>query len=300
MLDLDGAVVPGFLPPQVMGKREWMAPELLTLHSKYPSERTDRHSLAVLILHTLLFRNVLKPLITHDPTDVDNDERIGWGSKALFSEHPKDRANRPRRVGVPLFKRGVLSYQILTPLLRRLTEQAFIEGLHNPDKRPSAREWENALGWAMDELWRCSKCGWHFPYPHWQKPAKRRACPFCGERLSDSFPSVLSLYEPRHKGRYRVTGRKLVLGNDYRLFADVLDSKRNPPMSRLKEPNKGHVEWDPFLKINRLVNESDITWKARMKDDQRIQVISRGSSLPLQSGTVIHFGEGSRLAVVEE
>lgn len=300
LLDLDGLVVPGFLPPQVAGMYEFMAPEIV-MEKSAPNERSDRHSLAVLVLYTLLFRNVMRPLLTYDPDDQDHDERIGWGKEAVFSEHPQDQRNHPRMLGVPLFRGGALSYHTLTPTLQKLTERAFLEGLHNPNRRPSAREWINTLSWALDELWQCSYCRQHFPYPHWVRPVQRRACPYCGQRrMVAPLPSVLLLYEPHSRGNYVFTQRHLVLGNGWKLFADVLDVLRNPPMRRRDQPSIGHVEWDDKRNTNRLVNDEAATWRARLGEDGSDITVSGGTSVPLQPGTTIHFGEGRRLLVVRE
>jgi len=298
LVDLDGLVVVGFLPAQVAGTWGYMAPEIVQKEST-PHERSERFSLAVLILHTLLFRNVLQPQICYDPYNQDNDERISWGREAVFSEHPQDQRNRLKWLGVPLFKRGALSYRMLTPALQNLTERALIEGLHNPDKRPSAREWINALSYALDELWQCSYCRQYFPYPHWVTPVQRRACPFCGQRIAAPFPSVLLLYEPRSKGNYILTQRYLVMRSGWRLFADVLDSQR-PPMSRRDEPSIGHVEWDDKRKTNRLVNDEDAIWRARLGGDGSDITVGKGASVPLQPRSTIHFGEGRRLLLVRE
>lgn len=299
LIDLDGLVVPGFLPPQAAGMYGFMAPEVV-MGKSAPSELSDRYSLAVLILHTLLFRNVMRSLITYDSDNQDNDEKIGWGREAVFSEHPQDQRNRPRMLGVPLFKRGALSYRALTPALQRLSERALIEGLHDPDKRPSAREWINALSYALDEFWRCSYCRLHFPYPHWVSPVQRRSCPFCGQYIAESFPSVLLLYEPRSKGNYTFTQRYLVMSTGWKLFDDLLDVQRNPPMRRRDEHSVGHVEWDDKRKINRLVNDEAVIWHARLGKDGSDITVSKGASMPLQPRTTIHFGEGRRLLVVRE
>jgi serine/threonine protein kinase len=299
LIDLDGLVVPGFLPPQVAGMYGFMAPEIVIGRST-PNERSDRHSLATLILYTLLFRNVMQPLVTYDSDNQDNDETIGWGKEAIFSEHPQDRRNRPRMLGVPLFQQGALSYHILTPALQRLTERAFIDGLHSPDKRPSAQEWINALSYALDELWQCSYCRLHFPYPHWVSPVQRRVCPFCGKRIAAPFPSVLLLYEPRSKGNYTFTQRYLVMGSGWKLFDDLLDMQRNPPMIRKKEKVVGHVEKDNKGETNRLVNDEGSMWRACLGANGADIVVGKGVSMPLQPGTIIHFGQGRRLLVVRE
>ncbi len=297
LLDLDGLVVPGFLPAQVKGTRGIIAREI-TLRKSKPNELSDRHSLAVQILQTLLFRNVFKSLITYD-LDPDKDEDMSWGEELTFSEDPKDRRNRPRLLGVPLFQGGVLSYKILTPVLQRLTERACIEGLNAPSRRPAAWEWITTLSYALDELYQCPHCRIHFPYPYWLKPVQRRSCPFCGQRISGNLPSVLSIYEPRSRGKYGLTQRHLVMGNGWQLFADILDTQRDPPMSRKKEVSVGHVEFDGANNSNRLINDEGSTWHIRM-NGQRIVTVGKGDSVPLHRGAMINFGEGKRLLVVEE
>jgi DNA-binding helix-hairpin-helix protein with protein kinase domain len=200
MLEIDGVVVSGFLRPQVKGMMGFMAPEILA-HRGEPGERTDRYSLAILLLHTLLFRNPMQPLLEYD-ADVGRSEELGWGDRAVFSEHPRDARNRPRRLGIPMYREGALSYRMLTPTLQRLTERALIDGLWQPERRPAAREWEECLGNAQDELWACSLCGQYQPYPHWLEPAGRRRCVFCGAPAGNPSPAVLHLYDEHAQGQY--------------------------------------------------------------------------------------------------
>ena len=134
--------MPGFLPAQVKGTRGIIAREIMLKKTK-PNELSDRHSLAVQILQTLLYRNVFKSLTTYDPADPDKDEEIGWGEELTFSEDPKDRRNRLSLLGVPLFQGELSSYKMLTPGLRSLTERACIDGLNNPTRRPSAKRMDN-------------------------------------------------------------------------------------------------------------------------------------------------------------
>lgn len=298
LLDLDGLVVTNFLPAQVKGTRGIIAREIMLRKSK-PNELSDRHSLAVQILQTLLYRNVFKSLTTYDPSDPDKDEEIGWGEELTFSEDPKDRRNRLSMLGMPLFQGGALSYKMLTPSLQRLTERACIEGINNPSKRPSAREWITTLSYALDELYQCPRCHIHFPYPYWLKPVQRRSCPFCGQRVSGNLPSVLSIYEPKSHGKYVFAQRYIVLGNRWQLFPDILDSQRDPPMSRRKELTVGHVEFDVKNSSNQLVNDEGSTWRVRL-NGKPILTVGKSASVPLQPGAMVHFGEGRRLLVVEE
>jgi len=300
LIDLDSLVVPGFWKPKVTGTPGFMAPEITIDPTKNPpNEYSDRYALAINILYTLLFRNPMKPLICHDPTSPENDEKIGWGKEAVFSEHPIDKRNHPANLGKPLFYGGTLSYKMLTLPLQRLTEQAFIDGLFKPERRPSARAWINALSWAMDELWQCANCKLHFPYPHWLKKSDR-LCPFCGNHITQDVLSLLYLYEPRPEGQYAFTQRSLVMTKGWHLYSDILDPTRNPPISRKTEPKVGHIEWDDKRRINLLLNNDKNTWMARTNSSQTTLNIHRGESIPLTPGTVIRFGDGQRLLVVAE
>jgi DNA-binding helix-hairpin-helix protein with protein kinase domain len=298
MLEADGVVVRGFLRAKVDGFPGFMAPEILASGAG-PSEKTDRHSLAVLLLHTLLFRNVMNPLIEYD-TDVDQSEKIGWGEQAVFSEHPSDRRNRPSKVGMPLFRRGALSYHTLGPRLEALTDRALIEGLRAPSNRPSAQEWVKALACALDEVYGCGRCRQHFIYPHWQLPPERRACPFCGERVAVPRPVVMDLLEEKQRGAFQVSGRRLVLGEGFKVFADILDPRRMPPVSRQSEPVAAQCAW--MARSNRyvLVNQSDGVWTSWMADGSRGPRVGRGESVPLQPGMKLLCGDGSRLLRVVE
>jgi len=277
-----------------------MAPEVVIDPIKNPpNERSDRYALAVNILYTLLFRNPMQFLKTYDATSTENDDKLGFGREAIFSEHPTDHRNRPSNLGKPLFNGGTLSYHMLTLPIQRLTEQTLFSGLFSPDKRPSAREWSSALSWAIDELWQCSKCKLHFIYPHWIKTNKR-TCPFCGNHIAPNLPSLLRLYDPRHNGQYSFTSRSIVLSKGWLIYEDAVDPKRNPPISRKTEPKIGHVEWDEKRKINFLINGENNVWRARMTDHESTLSVPRGGSVALTSGTIIKFGEGRRIFVVAE
>ncbi|MEI6235971.1 MAG: protein kinase [Planctomycetota bacterium] len=179
VIDLDGLVVDGFLPPQVDGMMGFMAPEIILRKAK-PNEFSDRHSLAVLILHILLLRNVMQPLYCYDEDDQQRSDMAGYGQYACFSENPVDQRNRPANLGVPFYRNGCLSFQSLTPRLQKLSERALLHGLRKPAVRPSAKEWEVALGEAMATAFKCPQCQQDFVYPTWLTPALRRRCPFCG------------------------------------------------------------------------------------------------------------------------
>jgi DNA-binding helix-hairpin-helix protein with protein kinase domain len=156
LIDCDGLVESGstILLPTVLGTPDYMAPELVIgmtprpgQIAPQPSVKTDLHSLAVLVYQGLLFRHPLRGSAFYSP-DPDEDERLILGQRALYIEHPTDRSNRPRQT--------FLSAAILGPEMQNLLARAFIDGLHSPNKRPLAAEWERALVRMYDQTLPCS------------------------------------------------------------------------------------------------------------------------------------------------
>jgi DNA-binding helix-hairpin-helix protein with protein kinase domain len=178
LIDLDGLVVEGFLPPQVDGMLGFMAPEVIMGRCQ-PNENSDRYSLAVLLLHALLLRNVMQPQVSYDEDPQRSDQK-GFGEWALFSENTKNTSNRPSNLGIPFYRNGTLSYRSLTPQLQKLTERALIHGVFAPKERPAASEWLKALYEALDNIVKCPHCQQAIINPYWLEPAMRRRCPFCG------------------------------------------------------------------------------------------------------------------------
>jgi DNA-binding helix-hairpin-helix protein with protein kinase domain len=297
LIDLDGLIVKGFLAPQVKGMPGFIAPEVM-MRKNQPGELTDRYSLAILILWTLLMRNVMLTQKCYDPDDPMHDDELGYGQFACFSENPNDRRNWITRIGSPLFRNGLLSYRALTPKLQELTERALIQGLHEPSKRPQALEWERALAEAYDLLVSCSNCRQSFLYQYWLQPPPRRTCPFCGAAMRAPFPLVLELLEERARGSY-VAVRTAVFYQGLPIFADITESGRIPPFSRRASgiPIVGQLAWDARVESYRLRNMSNTPWAIIGSGNSPI---GRGDSITLQRGMLFSFGPGKRLARVAE
>jgi DNA-binding helix-hairpin-helix protein with protein kinase domain len=294
LIDLDGLVVKGFLPPQVKGMMGFIAPEVMTGRSR-PEELTDRHSVAVLVLWVLLLRNVMLTQRCYDDEDPRRDDELGYGQYACFSEHPNDRRNWLARIGTPLFRGGALSYRALPPRLQELTELALIDGLHDPARRPQVSVWEKALAEAYDVLMGCPTCRQSFFYPHWVQPLQRR-CPFCGAAVRPPLPTVLELMEPRSRGNY-IAARPVVLYHGLPLFADVAEPGRLPPFTRKDVPIIGQTAWDAREGVHRLINRSDNPWPVITGGSGSV---GSGASVPLRRGLVLSFGDGRRVARVVE
>lgn len=182
VIDIDSLVVPGLYPPEVIGTSGYIAPEVIEtanlpfgdVNKKLPCTYTDLHALAVLIYEYLLFRHpLLGPKSYSD--DPNFDDYLIMGPKALFVENPNDRSNRPNDLNVTI--------QDLGSALESLFLRAFVDGLHNPNERPTALEWEKALVKTWDLLHPCENlnCAAQWFILH---DTKNPVCPFCGQRVS--------------------------------------------------------------------------------------------------------------------
>lgn len=293
IIDIDGLVVPGKYPPDVVGTPDFIAPEVVaTQHldradpqRALPSIATDRHALAVLIYMYLFFRHPLRGGKIHD-ADSLKDEMLSMGDGALFVEHPIDRSNAIRidqvkPAELPWASTIKLPYRISGPLLAPLFESAFVTNLHRPAARPSADDWESALVRTTDLLQPCanSRCEMKW-FIH--DAAARPTCPYCRTRVGHSVP-VLELHSVRHAGEWSRDNHRLAVHDGRSLFAWHTD-RSIFPNEKLTSSNRARLG---YFQAHRgewyLVNE-------RMPEltttDARVPV---GHPLRLEEGMRIFF-----------
>lgn len=209
IIDIDSLVVPGVFAPDVIGTPGYIAPEVIgtqDLHPNdpkriLPSRTTDLHALAVLVYQYLFFRHPLRGTKINSPISAEEDERLTMGPKALFIEHPQDPSNRKDPKTKKIVLRGLhVTYDSVGPYLAPLFNEAFIDGLHNPNARPSANKWEDALFKTADLLMQCKgpacKQKW-FVYSG-SSPVQ---CPFCGWIYRGTFP-ILRFYKEVRPGNF--------------------------------------------------------------------------------------------------
>jgi hypothetical protein len=228
MIDLDGLVVPGLYPAEVIGTADFIAPEVLaTTHlsktdpnRKLPNRLTDLHALACLIYMYLLHRHPLKGGKVND-LDTEKDDLLSMGEKALFIEHPTDASNRPKLNQVSkweLYWSNIdkLPYTITGPYLKDLFEQAFVKGLHSPNDRPNADMWEQALLKTTDLMQPCQNPNceqkWYV-FDNTNTPQ----CPFCGAKHQGTLP-VLDLYYQFKPSIWKPENHRLMVYNNQYLF----------------------------------------------------------------------------------
>lgn len=228
MIDLDGLVVPGLFPAEVIGTAEFIAPEVLSTkhlnksdpNRKLPNRLTDLHALPILIYMMLLHRHPLKGSKVHD-LDTEKDDLLSMGEKALFIEHPTDKSNRPKlnqisKWDLPWADISKLPYTITGPYLKTLFDKVFIDGLHNPMQRPTAEEWEIALLKTTDLMQKCENTScdqkWYV-FDNTNSPK----CPFCGTAHKGTLP-ILDFYYQFKESVWKPENHRLMVYNNQYLF----------------------------------------------------------------------------------
>lgn len=228
IIDIDGLVVPGLYPPDVIGTADFIAPEVLaTKHldirdpnRKHANRTTDLHALAVMIYMYLLYRHPLKGGKVNS-LDTEEDDLLSMGKKALFIEHPTDTSNRPKldqvsKYALPWADVTKLPYTITGPYLKELFNQAFITGLHNPVLRPNADAWEQALLKTTDLMQPCSNPNCNQQWFVFDNTASPR-CPFCSTPVKGTLP-VLDLYYQFKPTVWKPENHRLMVYNNQYLF----------------------------------------------------------------------------------
>jgi len=308
MIDIDGLVVPGKFPPDVLGTPDFIAPEVMkTLHLPFtdknralPRRETDQHALAVLIYMYLLYRHPLRGGKNHDLNDPQRDEELMMGERALFVEHPTDASNRPnlrdlKPTYLPYADVAKIPYSITGPYLKELFERAFIEGLHAPHLRPTADDWESALVRTVDLVQPCvnPKCDhkWYV-FPN----TKRPVCPFCAAPFKGVLP-VLNLYSSDGKGTFRPDNQRVMVYPHQRLYPWHV-SRKVVPNERLAPEQRKAVASFAF--------EDGKWWLVNEAIDGLTEMgtkagAARGEKMELKDGQqlLLNAEEGGRLIHVQ-
>ena len=308
IIDIDGLVVPGKYPPDVVGTPDFIAPEVMaTLKLKLndqnralPRIETDRHALAVLIYMYMLYRHPLKGGIVHPAKNEEERLNLEMGLKALFVEHPTDGRNRPnlhdvKKSELPFADVTKLPYSITGPYLKELFDRAFITGLHQPSLRPLADEWENALVRSVDLMQPCSNPNCTHKWYIFDNTTKPK-CPFCGTPYSGLLP-VLNLYSKRGGDTYKPDNHRVMVWSNQYLYpyhANRLIS----PNEKLTDDQKKPVGYFSFHNGKWIFVNQRLSG---MKDLAANKAIPINSAFELADGQQLLLSpeEGGRLVQVQ-
>lgn len=310
IIDADELVVPGKFPPGVIGTPDFIAPEVMETKElpigdpkrKLPSIDTDRHALAVLIYMYLLNRHPLRGGKVHD-LDPAKDEELGMGKNALFIEHPTDKSNRVKikdleKSQLPQGDPTKLPYTICGPYLKELFDKAFIDGLHNPQQRPTAQMWEDALVKTADLVQPCQnpQCEAHwYVFDNTTKPR----CPFCGKEYKGQLPILNFYYAPR-QGKFISENYRLMVYDKQTLYmwhANSYVAANEKTSDADKKPvGDFHFHNGQWILINRRLPSM-----YEILDDGTKKQIKVGEFVPLTEGRKILLSteNGGRLVIVQ-
>lgn len=294
----DSVMVPGVISPRLVGTPLCMAPELVSGMTSPErrldlSQRTDLHSLATLIYWTLFRRHPLRGPKQHH-SNPTNDEALALGEGALFIEHPTDTSNRPEDLQLPYTV-------ILTPAVQRLIERAFIDGLHEPEKRPTAAEWERDLVRMADLIVPCSnaKC----PLKAFVLPeATSVGCPACDTPLNN--PPVLPIlhfYRPimDSKGEFQNDDGYVFVGWPGHVLHVWHTDATKAPGPGVDTTAMARLAFDAAGGRWKLTNEA-IDGLRILREDGKHRLVAVESACELVDGMQLLLGRGdtARLALV--
>lgn len=227
VIDIDSLVVPGLFPPEVVGTHGYIAPEVLETISLPPDQRklpcayTDLHALAVLLYEYLLMRHPLEGPKVYSRSSPEEDDFLAFGPRATFIENPFDTSNRPEDLELTVRDMG--------PVLEDLFQRAFVDGLHNPNLRPTAMEWERGLVKTWDLLHPCGNpdCAARWFILH---DPKRPVCPYCGTRAKEVLRLRLKSPLRGRSGQWVPAGEVNVYDNmplfKWHMLADVFPDEK--------------------------------------------------------------------------
>jgi hypothetical protein len=236
----------------------------------------------------------------HAPDDPGEDERLSMGSKALFIEHPTDSSNNINIKQVtnwelPWADTSKIPYTISGPHLTPLFKRAFVDSLHQPEKRPTAADWEMALVKTIDLLIPCQNpsCAqkWYV-FDSTSKPI----CPFCGTPFKGKLP-ILNLYSSRTAESYRPDNHRLMVYTNQSLYLWHIDRNIFPNQKLSPEQKK---------RVGYFIFHNDIWWLVNenipdLFDVDKKTEISKGNKIELKDGLKLLLSResGGRLAIVQ-
>ena len=299
VIGVDGLVVPGKYPPDVVGTPDFIAPEVVSTghltksdpKRKLPSIDTDRHALAVLIYMYLFYRHPLRGGKVHDVGDEQRDELLSMGEKALFVEHPADASNRIKVAQVkpselPWADTSKRPYTLAGPYLSPLFKRAFVTALHDPAQRPTANDWEDALVKTVDLIQPCQNPAceqkWYI-FDNSTAPV----CPFCQTPYRGKLP-VLNLYSSRKQGQFRPDNHRVMVWTGQSLFWWHVN--------RLIAPNEKLTD-EQRRRVGYFVLHHDVWW---LVNERLPDLMDMGSRTPVPIGGKVELKDGLQLLLSKD
>ena len=267
--DNDNVCVLNSQTGDMSGTGPFRAPELWR-NEQSPSDKTDRHSLAVLFFYMFVRSHPLEGQRAANCIVWDHDaQRFCYGTDPVFIFDRDNERNRP----VPgKHDSAIRNWPVYPATFRDLFGRAFGEGLRDPDRRITANEWIQALSGLCNSRVLCHEC-----LAEQYLDISNRATgysPACWRCKSQ-------LRVPLH---ITVGDRTIMLSSDTQLFQHHFRNNFDfgvPAAEVSRHPGDS----------NRfgLRNLTEETWSYKAFDGTLRQV-PPGKSAPLLDGLVLNFG----------
>lgn len=266
----------------ILGTPDFMAPEIVRTEAS-PSNKTDLHSLAVLLFYLLFMSHPLfgRKILAIRCWDGPAREKL-LGKEPVFIFHPTDASNAAVDFSEDSSGEAggnAIHYWKMYPKdFRDTVTKAFTVGVSDPDRRVTEYEWIKALSSLRDSLFKCA-CGASAFY---DVDAVKAAggvwaplCRKCGNPLKLPFRIRID--------RDGVDKQIVLLNAESQLFQHHIKGDRDfsTVVAKLSQhPN------DPSLWG--LKNLSSQKWTATLANGQ-LRDIEPGKSVPLAKGVKIQF-----------
>lgn len=178
--------------------------------------------------------------------------------------------------------------------MKELFDKVFIEGLHEPRKRPGANQWETALVKTVDLLQPCENksCAhkW-FVFDNSTKPV----CPFCNTHYPHPLP-VLTFYDPRgSSGKYMPANHRLMVYNQQYLYPWHIN-RLIIPNEKLTDQQRKPVGYFMLHKGKWVLVNQTLT---SLQDPDTKGKIPVNGYIELTNNRKILFEQNGRLALVQ-
>lgn len=259
-------VVPDGTDTGMKGTWGFMAPEIV--RGGFPTELSDRHSMAVLIFLLLFKVHPLEGKATADTVFSERERARVYGEEPLFVFDATSEANAlsPDVYGVT-----IAAWQEMPSYLRDLFMRAFSqESLRDGRDRPIDAEWMAALARLRSEIQPCP-CGESEVIVESGKPA---VCEACGRSLA---PRLLLDLGPR-------VGYCLPAAFDTRIYSCQV--RVTKPAHALDV-----VGW-----VLRSAEDRDVVGLRNMSDDSWFALDAQGNKAVVASGEVLPLREGVEIS----
>ena len=178
--------------------------------------------------------------------------------------------------------------------MKELFDQAFIKGLHNPNERPNADMWEQALLKTTDLMQPCSNSSCEQKWYVFDNTTTPR-CPFCGTAHKGTLP-VLDLYYEFKPTVWRPENHRLMVYHNQYLFQWHVN--RNIPRNeRLTPTQKEPVGYFTFHNNAWVLVNQKLTG---LKDLTEDKMIGMNEMVELTNGKKLLLSkeDGGRVVVI--